>query len=102
MPIRSFFIAQPTDSAATINEALDTGRNLILTPGIYQMRGLMITRHAPHTVVLGLGFPTLIPEHGVVSMRCLSERGVLLAGMIFDAGTTNSPMLLQVGIGHEP
>src|SRR6266700_4283570 len=33
LPITKFFIAQPTDSAATINAALGSGRNLILTPG---------------------------------------------------------------------
>src|SRR6202035_369121 len=33
IPITKFFIAQPTDSAATINAALGSGRNLILTPG---------------------------------------------------------------------
>ena len=36
IPITKFFIAQPTDSVATINKALGSGRNLILTPGIYQ------------------------------------------------------------------
>ena len=97
--IKKFFIARPTDSITLINVALALGLNLILTPGIYNLnQSILVTR--PGTVVLGLGFPTLIPEHGVVSMRALATRGVSLSGMIFDAGATNSPALLQVGIGH--
>ncbi len=73
--INKFFIAQPTDSAATINAALGSGRNLILTPGIYNLsQSIEVTR--PDTVVLGLGFPTLIPENGIVSMSVASAKGI--------------------------
>ena len=98
--IKRFFIAQPTDSVATINDALGSGMNLILTPGIYNLnQSIKVTR--PDTVVLGLGFPTLIPENGIVSMSVASAKGILISGMIFDAGATNSPVLLQVGgSGH--
>jgi len=99
IPIERFFIAQPTDSAAMINDALDSGRDLILTPGIYNLnQSIEVTR--PDTVVLGLGFPTLIPENGIVSMSVASAKGISISGMIFDAGATNSPALLQVGNGH--
>ncbi|GCE20108.1 glycosyl hydrolase family 28-related protein [Dictyobacter kobayashii] len=98
--IKKFFIAQPTDSADKINDALDSGRNLILTPGIYHLNhSIRVTR--PDSVVLGLGFPTLIPENGIVPMKVASAKGISISGMIFDAGTTNSPVLLQVGSGHE-
>jgi hypothetical protein len=99
IPIKKFFIAQPTDSAATINDALGSGRDLILTPGIYHLnQSIEVTR--PDTVVLGLGFPTLIPENGIVPMSVASAKGILISGMIFDAGATNSPTLLLVGNGH--
>jgi hypothetical protein len=99
IPINKFFIAQPTDSAATINNALSSGMNLILTPGIYNLdQSINVTR--PDTVVLGLGFPTLVPENGVVSMTVARAEGMLISGIIFDAGATNSPVLLQVGSGH--
>jgi hypothetical protein len=99
IPINKFFIAQPTDSAATINNALSSGMNLILTPGIYNLdQSINVTR--PDTVVLGLGFPTLVPENGVVSMTVARAKGMLISGIIFDAGATNSPVLLQVGSGH--
>jgi len=42
----------------------------------------------------------LIPENGIVSMSVASAKGILISGMIFDAGATNSPVLLQVGSGH--
>jgi hypothetical protein len=100
VPIKSFFIADPADSAGMINDALRHGKNLIFTPGIYQLdRTIEVTR--PDTVVLGLGFPTLVPEHGIVSMSVESTRGVMLSGIIFDAGLKNSRMLLQVGSGDE-
>jgi hypothetical protein len=99
IPINKFFIAAPTDSAATINRALATGKNLILTPGIYQL-DQTITVARPDTVVLGLGFPTLVPKNGIVTMTTASAKGILISGILFDAGTTNSPALLQVGSGH--
>jgi hypothetical protein len=99
IPIDNFFIAKPTDSAATINDALHRGRNLILTPGVYQLdRSIAVTR--PDTVVLGLGFPTLVPENGIVSMTVASAKGIMISGLLFDAGVTSSPVLLQVGSGH--
>jgi hypothetical protein len=99
IPIKKFFIAQPTDSAARINQALGSGMNLILTPGVYHLdQTINVTR--PDTVVLGLGFPTLVPENGIVSMTVARAEGMLISGVMFDAGTTNSPVLLQVGSGH--
>ncbi len=97
IPIKKFFIAQPTDSVAKINAALLLGWNLILTPGIYDLDQSIVVTH-PDTVVLGLGFPTLIPEHGIVPMIVTTGRGVSISGMIFDAGAANSPTLLQVGL----
>ncbi|HUA48613.1 MAG TPA: coagulation factor 5/8 type domain-containing protein [Solirubrobacteraceae bacterium] len=96
IPIERFFIATPRDPAAAINAALARGRDLILTPGVYTLdQTIEVTR--PHTVVLGLGFPTLVPANGIVAMRVANVAGVKLAGMIFDAGPVDSPVLLQVG-----
>jgi hypothetical protein len=94
--IRRFFIATPADPVPVINAALARGQDLILTPGVYHLRQTIeITR--PDTVVLGLGFPTLVPANGIVPMRVASVAGVKLSGMIFAAGPVNSPMLLQLG-----
>jgi hypothetical protein len=96
IPIRRFFIASPATPVALINAALALGQNLILTPGVYDLRHTIeVTR--PDTIVLGLGFATLIPTRGIVSMQVASVPGVKLSGLIFDAGPVNSPVLLQVG-----
>ena len=96
--IDRFYVAQPTDSAAKINLELLVGKNLILTPGIYDLDRAIIVPY-PDTVVLGLGFPTLIPENGIVSMTTANAKGIMISGIIFDAGATTSPALLQVGTG---
>jgi hypothetical protein len=100
IPIRRFFIATPGTPLFAINAALALGQNLILTPGVYDLHGTIeVTR--PNTVVLGLGFATLIPQDGNVSMRTANVPGIKLSGMIFDAGPRNSPALLEVGTrGH--
>jgi hypothetical protein len=99
IPIDQFFIATPADSAAAINSALHRGKSLILTPGVYDLnQTIEVTR--PDTIVLGLGFPTLIPENGIVSMDVARAKGMLISGVMFDAGTSSSPVLLQVGSGH--
>jgi hypothetical protein len=96
IPIRHFFIAHSTDSAATINAALASGRNLLLTPGVYHLdRSIRVTR--PDTVVLGIGFPTLVSDNGATAMQVADVSGVKLSGMLFDAGAVNSPALLQIG-----
>jgi hypothetical protein len=99
IPIKKFFVARPTDTAAAMNRALGSGMNLLLTPGIYQLdQTISVTR--PDTVVLGLGFPTLVPKNGIVAMTTAGVKGILISGILFDAGATNSPALLQVGSGH--
>src|SRR5215472_15084545 len=96
IPIQKFFIASPSTPEGLITAALALGKDLILTPGVYSLNHpIVVTR--PDTVVLGLGFPTLAPAHGNVSMLVASVPGVKLSGMIFDAGPVNSPALLQVG-----
>jgi hypothetical protein len=97
VPITQFYLAQPgVDNAGTINAALAAGRNLILTPGIYNLtNSILVTR--PDTIVLGLGYPTLIPTRGIPSMVVSDVNGVKVAGLIFDAGATASPSLLEVG-----
>jgi hypothetical protein len=96
IPIGRFFVASPGTPVAAINLALASGQNLILSPGVYSLpRPIEVTR--PDTVVLGLGFPTLVPQHGTAAMRVASVPGVKLSDLIIDAGPVNSRVLLQVG-----
>ena len=96
IPISNFLIANPSTSVAAINSALASGMNLILTPGVYQLSAPINVTN-PDTVVLGLGYATLVPTAGNVTMNIADVDGVQIAGLIFDAGPTNSPVLLQVG-----
>jgi hypothetical protein len=97
--IDDFFIAKPTDSVQAINKALARGKNLILTPGIYNV-GRTIEVKRPDTIVLGMGLATIVPQHGVVPMTVANVKGVEISDLIFDAGPVNSPVLLQVGTKH--
>ena len=79
-----------------INNALARGKSLIFTPGVYQVdRPIKVKRE--DTVVLGLGFPTLVPGNGDAAMTVADVEGVKLTGLLFDAGPRKSPVLLQVG-----
>jgi hypothetical protein len=89
-------IAGPTTPLATINAALAAGESLILTPGMYGYAGpINVTQ--PNTIVLGLGYATLIPTSGTAAITVADVDGVQIAGLIIDAGPVNSPVLLQVG-----
>jgi hypothetical protein len=98
IPMSQFYVAKPSDSAATLNSALAQGLNLFFTPGTYHLNDTVrITR--ADTVVLGIGFPTLQPDNGVNAMSVADVDGVKIAGLLFDAGTVNSQALLTVGPG---
>jgi hypothetical protein len=94
--LSQFFIVRPSDSAATINAALAQGKNLLFQPGIYHLNEtIRVTR--PDTVVLGLGYATLIPDTGQAAITVSDVDGVKVAGLLIDAGPTNSPVLLEMG-----
>jgi len=99
IPIDQFFIAKPTDSVQSINNALSRGQNLIFTPGVYDVDKTIKVKRAD-TVVLGMGMATLTAENGVVPMTVADVPGVEISGLIFDAGPVESPVLLQVGDRH--
>jgi len=94
--IDDFFIAQPSNSADEINLALALGKNLILTPGIYALKDTIHVLY-PNTVVLGLGYATLVPQTGKAALQVEDVDGVSVAGLIIDAGPVNSPVLFQIG-----
>jgi hypothetical protein len=96
LSLSSFFVANPGTSVAAIDVALAAGKNLVLTPGVYNLSApIVVTR--PGTVVLGLGFATLVPQHGNAALVVLPNTGVKVSGLIVDAGPVNSPVLVSVG-----
>ena len=96
LPLSRFYVAKPGVSAATLNQALAEGLHLLLTPGIYHLdRPVRVDRAG--TVVLGLGYATLIPDNGVTALKVADVDGVRLAGFLVDAGPVNSATLLEIG-----
>ncbi|MET8586065.1 coagulation factor 5/8 type domain-containing protein [Streptomyces collinus] len=96
LPLSRFYVARPGVSAATLNQALAQGLHLLLTPGVYHVdRPIQVSR--PNTVVLGLGYATLVPDNGTTVLKVADVDGVRLAGFLVDAGPVNSPTLLEVG-----
>ena len=96
LPLSKFFVANPGMSGAAITAALAGGKDLLLTPGVYNLDQPIVVPH-PDTVVLGLGLATLVPQHGNAAMMVVRNSGVRLSGLIIDAGPVNSPVLLSVG-----
>ena len=97
IPIDRFYIAHPgQDTAATINGQLDKGKNLIFAPGNYELtEPIHVTR--ANTVVMGLGFATLRPTNGTAALTTADADGIIVAGLLIDAGPVSSPVLLEVG-----
>jgi hypothetical protein len=99
LPMDSFFIAKPSDSVQRIDQALASGKSLILTPGVYRYaQPIQVTR--PDTVVLGLGLPTLVPSNGNAALTAGDVNGTVVSGITVDAGAKSSPALIVIGDGH--
>lgn len=96
LPLSQFYVARPGVTAATLNQALTQGLHLLLTPGIYHLDQPIRVNRA-NTVVLGLGYATLVPDNGVTALKTADVDGVRLAGFLVDAGPVNSATLLEVG-----
>jgi hypothetical protein len=97
IPLSQFYIAKEnSDNADTMNAALAAGKNLLITPGVYHLQSpLHVTRAG--TVILGIGIPVLTAEGGSVAIKVDDLDGVVLAGMLIDAGATTSPVLVEIG-----
>src|SRR5215468_3311427 len=96
LPLQNFLVATPGTPVAQVNQALAQGKNLILTPGVYDLSGpIEVTR--PNTIVLGLGFATLVPQTGKPALVATPNNGVKITGLTIDAGPVTSPSLLSLG-----
>src|ERR1051325_3838442 len=94
--LERFFVARPGDSVHRINTALQAGGHLLPPPGIYPLdRPIEVERAG--TLVIGLGFATLVPDRGTPAMIVDDVDGAVIASLLIDAGPVRSPVLLQVG-----
>jgi Ricin-type beta-trefoil lectin domain len=96
LPLSDFYIATPSSTVSEINAALAGGEDLLFTPGVYQVNGTIDVTN-PDTVVLGLGLATLVSNNGDTILQTSDVNGIRIGGLIFDAGTTNSNVLVQIG-----
>ncbi|RYP93519.1 hypothetical protein DL770_000403 [Monosporascus sp. CRB-9-2] len=97
VPIEHFYITHPSrENAASINSALDSGKHVIFTPGVYKLDEALRVSKAG-TIILGLGQPSIIPVRGNAAICVADVDGVTIASLIIDAGEINSPSLVEVG-----
>lgn len=89
-----FFIVQPGTTAAQVNRQLAAGKHILFQPGMYQLEEpLHVTR--PGTIVMGLGFTTLIPsEQNPESALIIDDvDGVTVCSLLFDAHYSSRTLL---------
>ncbi len=75
-----------SENHSALQKALDEGKDLVLSPGIYPLYASLNVRHQ-NQVILGLGFATLIaPEDGTPCISVSSGvPGVRIAGIMLEA-----------------
>ncbi|QEN03667.1 adenylyl cyclase [Thiospirochaeta perfilievii] len=97
IPLDKFYITDVnTDTSFTINKALERGKHLLITPGIYKLdEPIIINRE--NTVVYGMGMATLIPVYGKSVIEVKDIQGVSISGLIIDAGEVESKSLIRIG-----
>ncbi|PCN49685.1 hypothetical protein Csp2054_01740 [Curtobacterium sp. 'Ferrero'] len=99
VPLRDFFVATPRTPVAQVNRALARGSDLLLSPGVYSYAEPIRVVH-PDTVVMGLGFATLVPTAGGHALDLRGAAGSVVTGLVLDAGPRGSRTLLDVGRGR--
>ena len=95
--LNEFYVVKPGVSAEYMNKQLVAGKHLLITPGMYELsEPLHVTR--PNTIILGIGWATLIPGEKNSDTAILVEDvdGVTIASLMFDAHYTSNT-LIQVG-----
>jgi len=95
--IDGFYVANSAkDNATSINTALNNGKHILFTPGIYRLNeNLSITRKG--TIMMGIGMATLVPEKGNIAVTVADVGEVTIASLLIDAGAIASETLMRVG-----
>ncbi|GAA2615600.1 adenylyl cyclase [Paractinoplanes durhamensis] len=96
IPLSDFYIAKPSDPTWLINANLLLGKNLFLSPGVYNIDQSLNVLW-PNQVVLGSGHATLTAVNGATPLKVADVPGAIVAGVTIDAGLKESKTLLQVG-----
>jgi len=92
---KDFYVAiAGIDTSDTINAALENGKHIFFTPGMYELSSPIQIKRAG-TVVLGTGLATLIPgpENTFGAMFIDDVDNVTVAGLLFDAHYSSTYLL---------
>jgi hypothetical protein len=79
-----------------LNSLINTGVNIILTPGVYNLSQPIVINQ-DNIVVLGIGFPILHSSAGNPCIVIGNNTEIRVGGVILEAGPTNASTLLQWG-----
>lgn len=95
---RQFYIVAPGTPAKLINKQLARGKHIIFQPGIFEFEEpLRVTR--PGTIVMGLGWSTLVPGEGngdaVMTVEDVDD--VTICSILFDARHACKTLLTMRG-----
>lgn len=96
--ISEFYVARSDrDTSDTINAALENGKHILFTPGIYDIDSPIYVRN-PDTIIMGMGLATLrlTENNDTTVMRVSDVDGVKISGVMFEAGP-KSVTLLELG-----
>jgi len=95
--LNKFYIAREgVDDSKTINAALAEGKHIMFTPGVYEIEETLKVEN-PDTIIYGFGLATLVSANGNVVMETADVDGIMMCGLIFEAGNTLSTSLLNIG-----
>ncbi len=96
LPIKDFYVAkEDTDTADTLQKALDEGKHIFFTPGIYELDKPLKVEH-DDTIILGTGLATLRAGSGDGVLKTNAE-GLTIAGILIDAGSEKTEALAVIG-----
>ncbi|WP_022770617.1 glycosyl hydrolase family 28-related protein [Butyrivibrio sp. NC2007] len=97
LPLNDFYVAKENvDTASSINQALADGKNVLFTPGIYNLDEALSVKKSG-TILLGMGLATLRSAAGNECVVSENADDLILAGLLFDAGTAESENLVRLG-----
>ena len=99
--LNDFYVVKPGTTATTMNEQLEAGKHLFITPGMYELSEPLLVKRA-NTIILGTGYATLIPSSTNPTSAIIigNVDGVTIASLLLDAHYS-SRTLIQVGSAND-
>lgn len=90
-----YFARADRDTAGTINAALESGKSVVLSAGVYELSSPIEVKR-DNAVLLGTGLATLNSAGGNACLK-VTGSNVSVAGILFEAGNVKSDSLADIG-----